>query len=104
MLGLLETAGADIDDLGYAERQRRVLQTRSGGRSASAACALAHQRADVGERPEVLQLVGIDDRSDHLHYAVGDVHAEDVDQPPVRVEDQGAGLTVDLRRGITTFS
>ena len=42
------------------------------------------------------QLVRVDDRSDHLHGAVGDLQAEDVRQAAVRVEDERARLAVDL--------
>jgi len=44
----------------------------------------------------VAQLVGVDDRSDDLHGAVGDLQAEDVRQAAIRVEDERARLAVDL--------
>lgn len=97
--------------LGATERRyRRIGRERvseTGGRWAldvSPASALAHQRADVGERAELPQLVGVDHRSDHLYGAVGDVHAEDVDQPSAAVEDQSAGWPLTSVSWISTFS
>src|SRR5215208_2536262 len=52
--------------------------------------------AGVGGGAEVPQLVGVDDRPDRLDLPVGDVDREDGDQPALRVEQQRAGLAVDL--------
>ncbi len=57
---------------------------------------LAEERADVGERAEVAQLVGVNDGADRLHDAVGDVEREDVDDPLLGVEQDRAGLAVHL--------
>jgi hypothetical protein len=54
------------------------------------------QLAEVGGRAEVPQLVGVDDRPDRLDLSVGDVKREDGDQPALRVQQQRAGLAVDL--------
>src|SRR3954471_11952089 len=54
------------------------------------------ERAHVGDRPEVPELVRVDDRADRAHRAVGDVECEDVDDVAVRVAHDRARLAVDL--------
>jgi hypothetical protein len=54
--------------------------------------------ADVGERTEVSQLAGIDHRPDHAYLSARDVQDQGADQAASRVEEQRAGLTVDLDR------
>src|SRR5918996_3018630 len=58
---------------------------------------LAHpgnQRVRVAHLAEVAELLRVDDRADRLDLAVGDIEGEDTDQPPVRIEELGPGLTV----------
>src|SRR5450755_3235841 len=59
---------------------------------------LADQGFPVGQRSQVAQLVPADDRADGVHLAVGDIECDDGDQSAVGVEEERAGLTVDLRR------
>ena len=55
------------------------------------------QRAEVGDRPQVAQLVGVDDRAHGLDLALRDVEDHDADQPALEVVDQRPRLPVDLR-------
>ena len=49
--------------------------------------SLPEEGVDVGDRPEVAQLVRVDHGSDRLHRA-GDVEREDVRDPPLHVEHE----------------
>src|SRR4051812_19584114 len=55
-----------------------------------------HQSLEVAERPEVRQLVGVDDRADAPDLTAGDVERQHADQPPLGVEVQRSRATVDL--------
>jgi hypothetical protein len=59
---------------------------------------LAAQVAGAGERPEVAQLVRVDDGPDRMDLPVGDVQHEHVDQAAGRVNEPRSGLAVDLGR------
>src|SRR5882724_1224458 len=52
----------------------------------------------VGDRAQVVQLVGVEDGPDRLHPAVGDVEGEDVDDPVLLIVGDGPGLAVDVGR------
>jgi hypothetical protein len=58
--------------------------------------ALAQERAQVGHRPQVLQLVRVDDRAHALDLAVGDVEDHHAGQSALAVEEQRTRLPVDL--------
>jgi hypothetical protein len=55
---------------------------------------LAHERTDVGDGAEVLELVRLDHRADSLDGPVDDVERSDVGQPSVAVEEHGPALPV----------
>src|ERR1700689_772815 len=59
---------------------------------------LAAQVVQAGERPEVAQLVRVDDGANRLYPPVGDVQHEHVDQAAGRVKEHRPGLPVDLGR------
>src|SRR5207253_6102865 len=69
-----------------------------GERSLVRTAPLAEEASHVGERPEVAQLGGVDDRAYGLDDAVSDVEREHVDEPSVPIDDDRAGLAVHLRR------
>src|SRR5262245_64030175 len=54
------------------------------------------QRGDVGDRPEVSQLVGVDDPADAPDLTTGDVERTHADQPLLGVEKERSGIAVDL--------
>jgi hypothetical protein len=58
--------------------------------------ALATQRAQVAHRPQVPQLVRVDDRAHALDLALRDVEARHADQPALAVEEQRTRLAVHL--------
>jgi hypothetical protein len=97
-------SGADIGAL---------MLSYGGGHANAGTCQVPHDQADrvvdpqappsrvghVADRAEVTELVGVDDRADGLDAAVGDVEGEDAEQAAGRVEDERAGVAVDLGRG-----
>ena len=76
--------------------RRRGRDPRRGRRVDARLATPTQQRAHIAHRPEVPQLVRVDDRAHPLDLAVRDVQDRDADQPLVAVEEQDAGLTVDL--------
>ncbi len=58
--------------------------------------SLALQRAQVGQGPQVPQLVGIDDSAHGLDLAFCDVEHHHAAQPALGVEEQRTGLPIDL--------
>src|SRR5918999_6413980 len=57
---------------------------------------LAQQRAQVGQRPQVPQLVRVDDRAHGLDLALRDVEGHHGDQPALAVEEERTRLPVYL--------
>src|SRR3954464_7971261 len=55
-----------------------------------------HQCLEVAERPQVRELVGVDDRADAPDLTAGDVERQHADEPPLRVEVERARAAVDL--------
>src|SRR5918999_4661273 len=54
------------------------------------------QRSDVGDRPEVRQLVGVDDPADARDPTAGDVERQHADQSLLSVEKERSRAAVDL--------
>src|SRR5215207_8989507 len=75
-----------------AERARDPL----GARELKNLAPLAHQRAQVGQRPQVPQLVRVDDRAHALDLPLSDVEGHHTDQPALAVEEQRTWLPVYL--------
>src|ERR687891_1024887 len=71
---------------------RRVFHARA----TSVRPPLAQQRVQVGERPQVPQLVRVDDRVHALDLALRDVEGHHADQPALAVEEQRTWLSVYL--------
>src|SRR5918995_1246830 len=70
-----------------AERARDPLEGKGSA-------PLAQQRAQVGQRPQVPQLVRVDDRVHALDLALRDVEGDHGDQPALAVEEQRTRLPV----------
>ena len=58
----------------------------------------SQESSDIRNRAEVAQFVGVQDPTDGLDAALGDVEREDVDEAPVPVGSDGPGLPVDFGR------
>src|SRR6266851_3250203 len=81
---------------GSSRPVRHSTSYRSSRPASVRRAQLTAEALHVGERPEVEQLLWVDDRADGLHLPVGDVEHEDVDQAAVRVEEHGPGLPVEF--------
>ena len=99
-------AGED-DPQAAAQQRRRQEQAEGQGRQRWAAerppvarrprlAAFTQQRAHVGHRPQVVQLVRVGDRAHTLDLAVHDVEGRHADEPALVVEEQRTGLPVHL--------
>src|SRR5438132_12254256 len=57
-----------------------------------------HYRSEVADRPQVPQLVGVDDRADAGDLTAGDLERPDADEPLLCVEEKRSRAAVDLDR------
>lgn len=77
----------------------RAHPTDAEARASTRPAGLAQNLGDIGQRADVAELVGVDDRADRPDLAAGDLEGHDAEEVAVGPAEDRTGLPVDLGLG-----